>query len=408
MSRPEPRFETLTVDPARRDDGVILLAIGYNTRSIHKTSDRELLVALGPDGRVVWQRDLPQALMDCRASGRETLLAVTAGGCLQELDRTGALVGEWYPALLYPDGIPEHPQAIPLPTLKLHHAATELPDGRLATLSVRLMRGVNDNPEFPDSMADTIIVFDRDGTVEREVALDELLDHDRRSHSHYLPYWPLQGFDGVADWTHANGLSVDPLDGGFIVSLRHQDAVIKVSRQGDLVWILSEPDWAEPWSERVLVVDGGRPFYHQHDAAFTDDGVLLLFDNGNHGSRPPTPSQPVDELSTYALGYRIDEGAMTATEEWRYGGRDIAHSTYVGGVTQTPNGNRFIACTGIKREPDGSYSPSTPDGIGSVECYEVTPEGDLVFHTRLVDPAAGPDQGWNGFRPQYLPAGYLR
>lgn len=409
MSVPDPRFEIVRAEPERRDEGVIVLTLGRNTRAIRPSSDRELIVALDRHGDVVWLRDMPVPLLDCRRSQRDTLLVMQSTARIVELNQRGERLGEWYSKPAHPSGLPDNAAAIPLQTKKLHHSVSETLDGKLVSLSVRLMPGLGGHPEYPDLMDDTLIVFDRAGTVEMEIAFVDLLDVERHSYGHTIPYWPLQGYPGVADWAHGNSVTVDPGDGGFVVSLRHQNAVVKLSRHGELEWILGTPNgWREPWAEKLLRIDGGRPFHHQHDAHFCDTGELLLFDNGTSGGHPPEPELPIDQQESHALAYRIEVDAMTATETWRYGGDAIAYSGYVGGVAQTPNGNRFIACTGIKLEPDGSRSPLQPQGIGSVAVYEVAPDGSVVFEARLVDPNAWRDGGWNGFRPQYLPAGWLQ
>ncbi len=410
----QPEIEVLACSPDQRDDGLMVLTLGRNTRAVHHTSDRELIVALDRHGNIAWQQDMPFGLMDCRLSRSNSLLVMGANGQIAELAPDGSMIGRWYSRPYHPDGIDG---AIAIDTMKFHHSVNELPDNKLVTLSARLQPGVGHNPDWPDNMTDTVIIFDRQGAVEIEFALSDILDTDRHTHGHYVPYWPLQGWHGCTDWSHANSVTVDPQDGQLIISLRHQDAVIKVTRTGELVWILSMADgWRPPWSDKLLTIDGGRPFTHQHDAAFTADGALLLFDNGTTAAFPPTPAQPIEERQTFALGYRIDTNTMTATEVWRYGGDDLPYTSYVGGVTQTPNGNRFIACTGVRRRPDGSRPQSPLDGIGSVELIEVSPgpnsnEGarrdEVVFRARIDDPNGRPDGGWNGFRPQYLPVGFL-
>ncbi len=75
-----------------------------------------------------------------------------------------------------------------------------------------------------------------------------------------------------------------------MLSLRHQDAVVKLTRRGKLDWILGDSaGWREPWADKVLKVEGGRPFYHQHDLSFVANGDLMLFDNGTVGAVPPNP-----------------------------------------------------------------------------------------------------------------------
>ena len=43
-------------------------------------------------------------------------------------------------------------------------------------------------------------------------------------------------------------------------------------------------------------------------------------------------------------------------------------------------------------------------GSDRIVLKEVAPDGAVLFEAEMMDPKAGPDQGWNGFRPEYLPA----
>ena len=63
-----PDFEILMCYVDARDDGVMLLTLGLNRRPIHKTSACEIVVALDPKRRIVWQKQLPFCVMDCRLS----------------------------------------------------------------------------------------------------------------------------------------------------------------------------------------------------------------------------------------------------------------------------------------------------------------------------------------------------
>ena len=129
----------------------------------------------------------------------------------------------------------------------------------------------------------------------------------------------------------------------------------------------------------------------------------MLFDNGTVGAVPPNPEQTIGERGSFALSHRIDQETMVATETWRYGGPDIPYSHYVSGVCEMPNGNRFIARTGLRHDLNGNQVEIPPQGVGAIELMEVTTEDRQVFHAVLQDPSAEPEEGWNGFRPEYLP-----
>ena len=395
-----PRLEILALDAARRADGVVLLTVGRNVRSIRKTSEFEAILAIGRGGDVVWHREFEFGLMDCRRSLRDTLLAMGADGRVAEIGLDGALLGQWYCAPRFPDGL----DGVPLETEKLHHTVVEFAPDRLLSLSVEQLPLERPGAGWTHYMADAIIVFRRDGTVETEIGLAGLLDPGHACYGSDAPYWPNQGWPGTRDWTHGNCAIVDPAGGGFLVSLRHQDCVVKISGDGRLVWILGDPaGWTGEHAGKLLRIEGGRPFYHQHDLSFTSGGDLMLFDNGTAGAVPPAPEQPIEERESFALAYAIDEEAMTAVETWRYGGPDLPYSHYVSGVCEMPNGNRFVACTGLRHAPGGARVESPPQGVGSIVLKEVAPDGGVVFHAELRDDAAEPEAGWNGFRPEYLP-----
>jgi len=94
------------------------------------------------------------------------------------------------------------------------------------------------------------------------------------------------------DWSHGNAVVHDPADDSIVVSLRHQDAVVKFSRQtGELKWILGpHENWdMEQFGEFLLTPLSEDEFffqYHQHAPDITDEGTILIYDNGNNRASP--------------------------------------------------------------------------------------------------------------------------
>ena len=393
-----PKLDIKALAAARRNDGVVLLTVGRSTRAIRKVSEFEAVIAIDRYGEIVWRREFDFCIMDCRRSASDTLLVMGTDGRAVEIGLDGTLLRQWYCSPRFPEGL----DGIPLETGKLHHTIAEPEPGRLLSLSVEHLPLECPDGEWTHFMGDTVVLFDRDGRIEQEISLAGILDLRRMCYGSDAPYWANQGWPRTRDWTHGNCAIVDPSDGGILVSLRHQDCVIKIRRDGELAWILGDPNgWREAQAGKLLKIDGGRPFYHQHDLSFTSNGDLMLFDNGTAGAAPPAPEQPIAERRSFALAYAVDERAMTATETWRYG--DIPYSHYVSGVCEMPNGNRFIACTGLCHAADGARVEIPPQGVGSIVLKEVSPNGDVVFLAEIRDAAAAPDRGWNGFRPEYLP-----
>ena len=127
------------------------------------------------------------------------------------------------------------------------------------------------------------------------------------------------------DWAHVNAVIYDPRDDSVIMSLRHQDAVVKFSRStGKLKWILGpHANWSAKF-KRFLLTPVGEPFewqYHQHSPTITPSGTILLFDNGNFRASPFDGNTKTPNRQNYsrAVEYAIDEQKMEVRQVWEYG-----------------------------------------------------------------------------------------
>ena len=136
---------------------------------------------------------------------------------------------------------------------------------------------------------------------------------------------------GAVDWLHENAVSWSPADGNLIVSVRHQDWVIKIDYargrgDGHVIWRLGQDgDFA------VSSSDPSPWFSHQHYSHYLDDSTLILFDNGN-------TRQAVDP-NAHSRGqvWRLDEDARTATLVVNL---DVGnYSPELGTAERMPNGN---------------------------------------------------------------------
>ena len=91
------------------------------------------------------------------------------------------------------------------------------------------------------------------------------------------------------DWLHGNAIQYSVADGSFIVSLRHQDWIVKVnfangSGDGSTIWTMGKGG--------DFSINSSDPypwFSHQHDPGFLQNGTttLAVFDNGNTRVAPP-------------------------------------------------------------------------------------------------------------------------
>jgi hypothetical protein len=114
---------------------------------------------------------------------------------------------------------------------------------------------------------------------------------------------PQTGTSGI-DWTHGNGFAYSAADDSILLSLRHQDWLIKIDHgSGDVVWKLGK--------DGDFTLASGTWFFHPHSPEWQPDGSLLLYDNG-----AANPDLADTEERSRPVRYELDEAAMTATQVW--------------------------------------------------------------------------------------------
>lgn len=141
------------------------------------------------------------------------------------------------------------------------------------------------------------------------------------------------------DWTHTNAILYSSTDGNLIISIRHQNWLVKIDYNngagaGDILWklgaVLPTDTTAQDTADFALLNSGGTPdtnltdwFYAQHGPSFTTTNTsgnfgLALFDNGDDrgvavvaGGTCGVAGQPA--CYSTAPVFTIDETALTAT-----------------------------------------------------------------------------------------------
>ncbi len=248
----------------------------------------------------------------------------------------------------------------------------------------RRTANVEDNP---------IVEFDAQGNLLHMWSLVDMLDTTR------IGYGSLTSRPGGLgyDWVHANSVVHDPRDDSIVISLRHQDAVVKFSRStGELIWILGpHANWS-PEFRRFLLTPVGEPFewqYHQHAAEITSSGTILVFDNGNDRASPFDGKARITEAQNYsrAVEYAIDEQNMEIRQVWEYG-KGIPETLYAGRIgdanRMNTTGNTLITFGGTKYT-GGVRTSELGLGAISTRIIEVSAEtpADKVFDILAYDPA---------------------
>jgi hypothetical protein len=154
-------------------------------------------------------------------------------------------------------------------------------------------------------------------------------------------YWGASFGPEVVDWSHANTLAPD--GDGWLVSLRHLDAVIRLNAAGEIDWTLGAPDgplgtdfmWQSEVPGAALDLRG------QHHATRLPDGRILVFDN-----RAEEPSR--------VIAVRLDGSVATITDVWPMG----IQCAIQGGAALLEDGTLVATCassgTVVAFGPDGA------------------------------------------------------
>ncbi len=411
-------FPPLTVPtsvPDQMEPGVTVAGMFWSSPQIAGTGS--YLVYLDPTGQVVWLYESATSLRDVTRMRNGNLLTWSDNRYVQEIDVYGSIVTTWWAARLGTVGAP--PGAVMVDTDSFHHEIGELPEAEQADF-IALSTEMRVFPNYPTSETDTtqtaptgnvvgdvVVEFNRDGTVVREFKILDVLDAYR------LCYGSLGAFFNVLygmttlDWSHGNSVVVDPSDDTWIISLRHQDAVIKVRRSDhQIVWIHGAHERWKPRWQPLLLTQVGSPFewqFHQHSADLDSAGNMILFDNGNYRVIPPTAPPPTSTWYSRAVKFLVDPVAMTTQQVWNYDGGGVPFfDGFLCDADPLPNGNVLVT-EGSRQVPmmNKTYSRI-------FEVRDTSPGHQVVFDVIVNDPA-GPTPNpynWNVYRSERYPSVY--
>lgn len=253
------------------------------------------------------------------------------------------------------------------------HDVERLPDGSTAVVGL-VERTVNINGVPTNYVGNMIVVLNKNLQVtwvwnafdhldvNRGPVLGEIIPPGSQGPTASVPLLP------AVDWLHLNAVSWSPSDGNLVLSVRHQDWVLKIDyRNGDgdghIIWRLGQGG-----DFTVNSTDPNPWFSHQHNAHFVDDTTMVLFDNGNtrHASDPNAHSR--------GQVWKLNEQTMTATlvlnaDLGRYSGA-------LGAAQRLANGDYSFTLGENGPEP-----PRPP-----ADTIEVTPDGTEVYDLRAKVP----------------------
>jgi hypothetical protein len=424
-----PRIELVASDPGRMEPGLTLFSL-MRWPEAGPDQDYGALVAVEETGTVVWYYLAGETIEDSRqlANGNFLYSAGRRNGIAREIDALGNVVRCWQ-ARRSP--LPRAQGCVEADTDSFHHETGTLPSGNLFTLSTEVRR-LSDYPASdvdPTARSDSIhVVGDvlaelspSSGGLMREWKLMDVLDpyrigFDSLGGTYWDRIYPDEMREGLNDWAHTNGAFYDPAADAFVLSLRHQDAIVKIEAStGELVWILANhSNWSEKLQSKLLHPKGDLEWpFHQHSPEITPSGTLLVFDNGNLRASPFTGEEkmPLHESYSRAVEYQIDEEAMEAREVWRYGGKGATDerffSLFISDVDWlSVTGNVLVTDGG--RVEDGQGRPTARPGVHRwariVEVTHETPPAK-VFELEV---RGVPPEGWHVYRAERIESLYRR
>ena len=416
-----PPIQVLFAEPERMEPGVTLFNANFAP-----SGEYGYLVAVDPNGGVIWYSRTDSRTDDVRRISSGNLLYLASGNAgesvMVEVDMLGNVVNQWYAAGLGQVGADG---AVPVDVDTFHHEVYELPSENLLTLSTEL-REFDSYPTSEDDsgvpterasvVGDVVVEFSRTGRIVNEWALLDLLDPYRIGYGSLGGGWNAAYGNpdgGTRDWAHGNAVIYDENDDALIVSLRTQDAIVKMSRRtGDLSWILGTHNgWNADWNNYLLSPEGDFEWqYHQHAPMLTPTGNILLFDNGTFRARPFNDRMAAADSYSRVVEYEVDEELKRVSQVWAHEGRgdERFYSGAFGDADWLPiSGNVLMTDGGRITGAEGRSSDDFFNGqvwARIVEATHTTP-AEKVFEITVRDESRA-SGGWYVTRSERLPSLY--
>ena len=330
-----PRFSLKTSNAGDMEPGFTLLSIRRRPvmRAIWMTQKQavfqnrwSLLVAIDEEAEVVWYYIADSRIAGVHQLQNGNLFFHHVNFRSIEMDMCGNIINQFH-ATNRPWGPVEN--SIGIEAESLHHQPHEMPNGNFLALTANAKEIKNyytseEDPDAPRAtqkvVGDTIVEFTPEGDIVWNWNTFDYLDPMRIGYQLLDTYWHTRGFPNHLDWTHGNGVTYDHHDDSIIVSLRHQDAIIKIDRKTkEIIWILGDPaGWEGELKDKLLKPTHDlRWHYHGHNPRVTGENQFVMYDNGICRALPfHGPSAAPHECFSRAIEYQIDPDKMEVSEVW--------------------------------------------------------------------------------------------
>jgi len=283
-------------------------------------------------------------------------------------------------------------------TIDFNHEVIRLPNGYTALIAhvERLYTNTAQGPGTVDVLGDEVLVLDTNWNVVWTWNAFDFLDINRPAvlgetctpsasnggcNITLAPGCPTAPTCVANDWLHGNSLYYDPCDNNMVISLRHQDWIVKFTYKdatgdGNVVWRLGNG------GDFTMLNTHNIPnswFSHTHDAEFATCGtprLLTVFDNSN-----TRYAQNPGKVHSRGQVLSINETAMTAD---LYLNTDMgAYSPSYGSAAMLDNGDFWFSAGNAigegTRSTIGKELAPTSNGLGNL-LYEIE-YSDTTYRT---------------------------
>ncbi len=220
-----------------------------------------------------------------------------------------------------------------------HHGIELQEDGRVSYLALDARK-----VDLEQGPPDTMVAGDKVMEIDLETgATEEIYNVWDNFVPAPSPRWNVATYEGMKDWSHANGAHYYEDTGNYLLSLANLNTIVEFRRSdGEQLDAMSPDDYA------FTTGDGEEDvgFEFQHDARWGRDEAGGL-----------TMSMTSTNANSEAIVYSVDRDARTMHEIWNDGDDDeILYAFSLGQNIPLANGNRICnyGSAGVVREVDAN------------------------------------------------------